>query len=454
MGDRDDDLEFERSDLRTGRVADSLPAARRAGAGAADGDGHGRVPAATGAATAEGTPATGTADRAAWCRAARLFASRRVRGYAVAGFVLLVCAGLLLSLPGMPQALQQALAGPTPSPTARFVPGANPVYFEQTVPWGRFTLDGTPLEPLFGNILSLRPGRHTLTYVAAPWAPLRCQLSVPAQQGDTCPVNGHAQYDIEPLARVVDLGATPERLPEAQRAALTATVASAFQAYVETTAVLPGDHYRGADGLIAVATRPLRASLALTLNTDATRAAPQVAPAPSPCVSLCGARFGEGGGTAWSVIWAHVVAHWQFVAADGTRVEPGASTDVDAGYPVGATWSGTWSVTLHPYPGSHGALCQPAIDRAFPDGKPLPSNAGFSERIYLGPDDVEGCVEIVSLNSSSSGGGSSGSADAAIFIARLGMVLAGNGVAHTAQPLLPVASAHERALAQQWMAQG
>jgi hypothetical protein len=43
--------------------------------------------------------------------------------------------------------------------------------------------------------------------------------------------------------------------------------------------------------------------------------------------------------------------------------------------------------------------------------------------------------------------------DAAVFIARFGIVLAGNDVAHTAQPLLPIASAHEQALAQQWMAQ-
>ena len=41
---------------------------------------------------------------------------------------------------------------------------------------------------------------------------------------------------------------------------------------------------------------------------------------------------------------------------------------------------------------------------------------------------------------------------AAIFIARCGVVLAGNDAAHTAQPQLPLASAHERALATQWLA--
>jgi hypothetical protein len=473
----DDDLDLEVSDLRRAPAAETPRAGQWVGAreGAAD---RGVEPEAMGYADADdaddaqgtrvevdGMPAALAIDRTAWRPAARLLAARRARGYAVTGLVLLVCVGLLLSLPGTQQALRLALAGPTPTPTVPLAPGQNLVNFEQTAPWGRLTLDGTPFEPQFGQTSTLPRGRHTLTYEAAPWATLRCQLSVPAQQSDTCPVDSNMRYGDNPLARVIDLGTTPETLPEAQRAALTSTVAGALQANVETTAVPTGDHYPGADGRISVATMPLRASLTLMLNTDATRAASIFGP--GPCVSLCGEPGGGGDGTAEWVFWAHVVAHLRFEAADGTIIDPGASEDVDASLPVGATWSGTWSVTSHPYPGSPGTfgdqgyLCFPTFQRAFPDGNPLPSSSGLSETSFTGPSDVEGCVEVV-IPGGSNGGAFVGNAnatptplpaDAAIFIARFGIVLAGNDAAHAAQPLLPIASAHERALAQQWMAQ-
>ena len=442
--DDDHDLELEVSDLRRAPIA--------------------------------GTPRA--EQRTAPSRIARLFTAGRVRGYAVASLVLLVCAGLLLSLPGTQQAFRQALAGLTPTPMVPLAPGENLVYFGQTAPWGRLTLDGTPLEPKLDQSSSLSRGRHTLTYQAAPWPVLRCQLSVPTQEGDTCPIDVGFQFGNEPLARVIDLGATPDRLPDAQRKALMSTVAGALQANVETTAVPPGDHYRGADGRIAVATLPVQANLIMTLNTDATRAASStVAPGPGPCVSLCGQLGGFGGeGTAWWVVWAHVVAHWRFVAADGTSIDPGASTDLDAGYLVGATWSasgldGTWSATLHPYAGSAGSagdqadLCDPALQQAFPNGNPFLSSSGFGETVYTGPNEVDGCVAVFSSSSGSGSGPPVGNAtpnaatptptpaDVAILIVRFGIVLAGNDVAHTAHPLLPVASAHERALAQQWMTQ-
>jgi hypothetical protein len=493
--DLDFDLEFEVSDLRQVPVADAPRVGQRAGAwqGAQD---RGAEPQTLGSADAaatpeahgtpakmdvDGTPAARAVERTARRRIARRFTARRVRGYAVASLVLLGCAGLLLSLPGTQQALRQVLAGLRPTPTLPLASGENLVYFGQTAPWGRLTLDGTPLEPQFFHSSSLARGRHTLTYQAAPWPVLRCQLSVPAQQGDSCPVDASFHFD-EPLARMIDLGATPERLPDAQRKALLSAVAGALQAHVETTAVPPGDHYRGADGRSAVATLPLQASLTLTLNTDAARAASNsVAPGPGPCVSLCGQLGGFGGeGTAWWVIWAHVVAHWHFEAADGTVIDPGASTDLDAGYLLGATWSasglgGTWSVTLHPYAGSPGAagvqadLCDPALRQAFPNGAPVLSSFGYGERVYPGPNEADGCVAVFSPSGSSGGGPPVGNAtanaatptptptrlpaDAAIYIVRFGIVLAGNDVAHAAQPLLPVASAHERALAQQWVTQ-
>jgi hypothetical protein len=492
-----DDFEVEVSDLRRAPAADPPPIGQRAeGSAREEAADRGPEPEALGAADAPeargtstevefaGMPAAQVVDHTAWRpaqrSAARLFAARRVRGYAVAVLVVLVCAGLLLSLPGTRQALRQALVRPTPTATVPLAPGGNLIYFDQTAPWGRLTIDGRPVVPQFGQTSSLSRGHHSLTYEAAPWPALRCQLSVPEQQDDTCPVQASIQYGNAPLARVVDLGATADRLPGVQQAALTSAVVRALQADVETTAVPPGDHYRGADGRIAVATLPLQASLELTLNTDATRAASNtLVAAPGPCVSLCSPPGFGGGAAAWWGVWAHVIAHWHFVAADGTSIDPGTSADVDAAYPVGAAWAaselgaggGSWSVTLHAYADSvadHGYVCFPAFQQAFPNGAPpLPSTSGFSEEGHPGPSEVEGCVLIVSPGSN---GGEPLApnttpnataptptptplpADAAIFIARFGMVLAGNAAAHTAQPQLPIASAHEQLLAQQWIA--
>jgi hypothetical protein len=472
----DDDLDFEMevSDLLRAPGAETAHNGQQADGSAREGaDARGAalkamgVAQAAAAAGAHETPAEVGAfptaraiDRTAWLRAARPFTVRRLRGYAVTGLVVLVCAGLLLSQPGTQQALRQTLAGPTPTPTAPLASGANHIYFEGEAPWGRLTLDGTPLAPQAGQSASLRHGRHTLTYAAAPWAPLRCQLSVPAQPRDSCPVDSTITVGNEPRARVVNLGTTPDRLPAAQRTALAKAVASALQANVETAVVPPGDHYRSADGRIAVATLPLRATMVLTLNTDATR--PTSNFGPGPCVSLCSDPGVDDGGAAWWLIWAHAIAHLRFMAADGAIVDPDSSADLDVSYPLGATWSGTWSVTTHHYADSQQYLCYAALQRAFPDSGPLPSSSGWSETTYLGPNDVEGCVAVLSPGILGSSGWVVGNAnatptplpaDAALFIIRFGMVLAGNAAAHAAQPLLPVASAHERALARQWMTQ-
>ena len=171
---------------------------------------------------------------------------------------------------------------------------------------------------------------------------------------------------------------------------------------------------------------------------------------------------GGGGGIDWWVIFTHVIVRWQFTTADGTVIQPGASADLDTGYQIGAQWAdGTWKTTLTPYyRGSLGQACWQTFSRAFPpNGDPLPSTNGGSTRGYSGPSDMDGCVEIVSPGSDNGGSSSPLAtptplpADAAIFIARFGMVLAGNDAAHAAQPQFPVASAHERALAQQWIAQ-
>ncbi len=453
----DDELELEVSDLRTGRTVrksfDSQPEVRAT---------QGHIPETI--ADEETSPRIEPLDptRAPALSPSGALLSRRARGSAVVALTLLVCAGILLSLPGPQASLRQALAGPTPTPTATLAPGSDIVYFEQTAPWGRLTLDGKPLllDQQNGQGSTLPAGRHTLAYEAAPWPPLRCQISVPAQRGDTCPINVGVMYNNLPASRAVDLGATPAKLPDAQRAALTSAVADAFQANRETADLQPGDHYLGADGSPAVAAEPMRATLLLTLNTDPARVTSGV---PFQCVSIC--DFGGGGGGAgfdWLTFAARVIVRWQFATSDGKVIQPDASADLDAIYQVGAQWAnGTWKATATPYyQGGSGQLCWQAFSRAFPpNGNPLPNASGVATRPYPGPSDADGCVEVVSPGNN--GGGSSSPfatptplpPDTAIFVSRFGVVLAGNDAAHAAQPQLPVAGAHERALAQQWIAQ-
>jgi hypothetical protein len=117
----------------------------------------------------------------------RASGARRVGGLMRAGavglIVALAVAVILVSFP----AIGERLGGPlTPfAPTATIPPGSDIILLAHTVPWGKVHLERPDLHLVFQGYRSrypayrVPPGRHTLFYVAAPFSPMQCALSVP-----------------------------------------------------------------------------------------------------------------------------------------------------------------------------------------------------------------------------------------------------------------------------------
>jgi hypothetical protein len=459
----DDDFTLEVSDLRTGRLLAS-PLSRQppsSDASAADetmlSDADADDDALTITSLDSNAPIVPR-------RPTLIFASRRSRSLAVIGLSLLICAGILLSLPDTRQGLAQVFQGPTPTPSATIEPGGNTFYLVNGVPWGTLTADGKPVN-VNGNVtgdfpsFTLARGRHQVQYVAAPFPTLRCQVSVPRDTHDTCPFTTNYQFDNMGDARVVDLGLTPDKLPADQLAALVRVVAIGLEQDVSSAAVQPGDHYLGANGKPAVATTALRATLSLTLNIDPSRSLTSV-PGPSvggSCVTLCAAGFFSGP-NGWD-FFAHVVVQWRFAARAGSPT-PMSSPETDTSFELSASWLDiAWSLDpLTSGSNQFGNLCNDAFFAVANNGSLVPFYTGGYETIASAPNAADGCADVISssndVNPPPSGLGATPTplpADAALFIYRFGLVLAGNPLAHKAQPQLPLATAHEQALALEWL---
>ncbi len=107
---------------------------------------------------------------------------------------------------------------------------------------------------------TLRKGQHTLEYTAEPFPPLRCQISQPASASDTCPLfDPPPKYPVQNQngSRILDVGATLDRLPASQLSALQqATQTSLDDGLGEAMArVELGERYLGADSQIATTTQ-------------------------------------------------------------------------------------------------------------------------------------------------------------------------------------------------------
>jgi hypothetical protein len=139
---------------------------------------------------------------------------RRHRWTMVAtGAVVLVTLAVVL-WPGSPLALNR-VAPATPTGAATVVRSGNTVYTVHAVPWGTLTVDGAVAAPIQNgsdySSVTLTAGTHTIVYSAAPFPVVRCQVTVPNNGHNTCPVDTNA-YDVprlpEPNAQVLDLRAT------------------------------------------------------------------------------------------------------------------------------------------------------------------------------------------------------------------------------------------------------
>jgi hypothetical protein len=236
------------------------------------------------------------------------------------------------------------------------------------------------------------------------------------------------------INRTIDLGNTVAALPAPERADFTAVIAAALASTGAHAVVRAGDHFLGPRGTAAVASVPLMATRRFTLNTNAARQMPDAYP---PCVTLCDSSL-ENSLTPFWVVEAHVLTYWQFTDARGDLVQ--AATDAsgvdDLELALRVSWDGAW----HAEPWLSQSLLRACLDPLARVSVPglTPNNLTDGSP----PEPVVGCAMALA---------STDSPMTVLLMNHFGVVLAANNTAHRLLPALPLATAHEQALARGWL---
>jgi hypothetical protein len=391
-----------------------------------------------------------------------LFArSRRVRGILVVGCVLLVAALLLAALPNSRDTLASLFGRATP-PSATQGVKAEAYYFVNGVPWGTLLVDGHPNTT---TPLVLQPGRYTISYNAAPFRPLRCVLSLPKVDADTCRITSVSLPSMtdqgtpeDGYASAIDLRADLSGLPSDQFQALQTAIEAAVTTTLPPATVQPGDHYEGADGSAQIATRALIATISYYPDTAA-GLVNGVYQGTLCRIMLCqSANERYDPQQDWGVE-TPVAAHWQFTTPDGQVIAaPPASNPNSGAYDQGAwegatvQWNNGWQVS--------DTIADPTSQQAYNASCNLAASATYAISRAQQPTASNPEVMEVDADTPASGCLIAWAPAPALgvypkwsyLLYRFGVLLAANDQAHYNFPLLPVATKGERALAQQWAA--
>src|SRR5579862_2576014 len=334
-------------------------------------------------------------------------------------------------------------------------PADDTVYLEYGVTWGVLRVNGRVIIDASQRLatqrpLILQPGANQIGYTAPPFAPLRCVLSVPPAQDDTCPLitKFQPEGDIQSSwqGRIINLGDTLARLPHKQLDALTQAATRALASPAEQSTagsfysdviLAPGDHYLTPHGQVATATELTRATLRFTLDHAIS---PHTAPGSnSPCIVLCILNP-----TGQLAVW--VAAQWNYQPLTGDISSwQGAIFPPDMAWnspwllPIEITWSGGWRVfvTWYDLAGTTSSFCDVA-------GSQLNALYEIQAQDTYGVGDAEGCAYTgIPVDQQAPGG-----PPYAIFLFRCGVLLAVNSQARQLTPQLPSASATEAQAAQ------
>ncbi len=377
--------------------------------------------------------------------------NRRARNTAATlAAVALVGVVLLASVPNSRATLGALLNIATPTPTVRLAPGGDTFYATHTVPWGRLLVDGQPIAPIQDPngirllYFKLPRGTHTLEYDAAPFPTVTCQVSVPGNGHDTCPLDtSGVPVSALPMVaeRRLDMHATLDRLPPDAQLMLIKQAGGAIYSLDAQSDGKPGDHFAAPDGSAQVASESFQATMTYTLNVNPDRSSQYL---PPNCATLCDIG-GDGPDLGTWQIAAHVVPMWQYTFADGQSMAGPALRSVpnDMVIPLEVTWTGTWQVAV--VNRGYNALCSVAISALTAGGGSTAGTTTTSIRTNGAPDSADGCfigVSVVDANGTPQG-------TEAQVLYRFGLLLAANGPARQMFPDLPIANGHEQALAQQ-----
>jgi hypothetical protein len=331
--------------------------------------------------------------------------------------------------------------------------GANVVVFTHTVPWGKLAINGhlvdislhtADFDTSHLNPLYLPRKSNTITYTAAPFPAFTCTISAPAAPSDTCPlktidlISGPSSPDRTFQGRGIDLQAVPDRLPAASLDALIAATQHVLDSSTSSARVLPGDHYIAADGSYTTATQAL--DVAMEYRVPTATQAPMLGD--DRCAPLCAGQgiyplsgaAATGPGAHWTLL---PIVRWQCTLPGGQPVVvdrgPGATVDITA------NWTGSWQVhiaqTLQPS-ALDAAINQELASLIWPGGIGDGTVVASSADGYL--------VKITHTKTTLGGPNQTG-----YVLYRAGALVALDDSAHQALPWIPVASAHELAIARQ-----
>ncbi|HEX9068607.1 MAG TPA: hypothetical protein VF807_07550 [Ktedonobacterales bacterium] len=303
---------------------------------------------------------------------------------------------------------------------------AQKVTFLHVVPWGVLTVDGRTVRIAENSSLSIAPGRHTLDYQAPPFAELRCVLSVPAANGDTCGPNlsgGH-----------FDFAMYPHELAAKEKNQLDQAVWQMLRSLRRASTVQPGDHFRMDPKFVGVA----GAALPGYLEYYADHQGEYDPRSYELCTAGCPVA-GEVETRGW-VIEVKTGLTWTFphpLSASG-------ATAWVSGYSGGAiamavTWAGSWQVNLPAPRYLTSLVCEAAMNAA----KAVIAQPSAATR-HAGAGEC-----LLSLPSPSDP-----SAPPLQLYFHNGAIMAADSFTHRQVPSLPVGSAHEQAAAHALLSAG
>ena len=405
---------------------------------------------------------TGLPDGQATERGSHARGRRRALGVALLAVALLGALALpFVRVPDFGATLSQALHLPTPAPTPTPPLGANIVYFQHGLPWGALRMDGQPVtnvdteqgytgKELRYTSLRLPPGRHQLTYTAAPFPTLRCWISAPVARSDTCPlVTGNARDVTPPFPseRVLDLGGDPANLAPSQQAALEATAARYIATLATSVPIEPGDVYANATGAPQIASGPMTATLTYTLNADPQQFYDMPGIITRGCAILCAyqpASYINGSMTQW-VVAAHVAPVWTYTRGNGSQFAGRAipqSASRGSFAPIAVTWDGAWRVgAADVQQGTPGCLVAFTAVASLN----LPGAPPSSLTMVSAPIPADGC--LIMGNAPNTGGTTSATFT---LMYRFGLLFAVDDGARRLLPGIPRADASLQGLARAW----
>ncbi len=379
-------------------------------------------------------------------------------------------------------ALVGGILGRVPTPTPTLAPGSDLFYIEGTPSWGRVSIDGqtlsqlpiikiTPPPATSDRPLQLARGRHQIVWRADPFRLQSCFVSVPELNTDTCRNVGVVQLKPGRSARIIILSESLATLAADQRNALIQQTQATLDTLQSSETVQLGEQFVHVQlkSLVDTAVRPLRATLSFELDTDTTSNAlcsgdaalcvfggqdcrlfcsqlERTDPVPMPFL-----------GSGWNV-FAIVRSTWNYATRDGQVIadnqpdDRGNARDFEHFVSLNIKWNSTkWYVSISG--NSYGDLACASAQEGFELDSELQTvwkdnNQAVQWQFIVGPNRAAGCLIVATIMQDFNATPSPTPPPVAYLLHHFGIFLAVNDIAHHYWPLLPLADAYEKVVAQ------